>query len=346
VNYYEKIAKQIQNITSNYYVLGYYIDEKWDGKYHKIKVEVKRKGCIVYAQAGFFNPKPFSEFSDMEKRLHLFDLAMSENPQFQVPAILPSIALPCSEKEESNLAMLSEVLMDKVKEAIKGESEVLSLIFDEENNIADSHEGNINIYTLPQDKIYVYSISSLSPGRYECRLIFRDIKTGKGAVGSSSVVIPEAIDSGIKLFPPLLLIPEKKTVYIKLSHDQEKGTEKESLSLNDIYPFLPENFFPLVEEADEGLEKLLAVLRLSVLEVPESEIEIYAHLIDHSSNQKIPLSNSSIHAAEKKDGIDVLLVEFQLPELEAGEYSLEIIAEDITTQDKSQTTRTFKIRER
>ncbi|MHA1933431.1 MAG: VWA domain-containing protein, partial [Promethearchaeota archaeon] len=56
VDYYEQIADQIQDVTSNYYVLGYYIDEKWDGKFHKIKVEVKRKGCKVYVQGGFFNP--------------------------------------------------------------------------------------------------------------------------------------------------------------------------------------------------------------------------------------------------------------------------------------------------
>ena len=343
---YESVAREIQNITGNYYVLGYYIDDKWDGKFHEIKVKVKRKGCKVYAQGGFFNPKPFTEFSEAEKRLHLFDLAMSENPQFQVPLILPSIALPCSEKDESNLVMLSEIPMDKIKEFIKGECEVLTLIFGEENNIANSHEGKINIYTLPQKKIYLYSISSLLPGCYECRLVFRDIKTGKGAVASSPVVIPEPTVSGIKLFPPLLLIPEEKAVYLKLSHDQEKELEKESVSLNVIYPFLPKNLFSLVEEADQGIEKLLAVLRLSIVDVPESEIEIYAHLINHSSGRKIPLHNTSIHAAEKREGTDVLLIEFQLPELEAGEYSVEITAKEITTKEKSQSTRTFKIRER
>jgi len=165
-------------------------------------------------------------------------------------------------------------------------------------------------------------------------------------VASSSVVIPEASDSRIKLFPPLLLIPGENSLYLKLSHDQEKGKEKESLSFNDVYPFLSGNFSPLVEEADRGIEKLLAVLRLSIVDVPESEIEIYAHLIDRSSDKKIPLSKSSIHAAEKREGIDMLLIEFQLPELEVGEYSVVIIAEEMTTQEKSQTTRTFKIRER
>jgi len=141
-----------------------------------------------------------------------------------------------------------------------------------------------------------------------------------------------------------LLIPEKKAVYLKLSKDQKKRIEKGALSINDIYPFIPNNFSPLVEEADRGIEKLLAVLRLSIIDVQESEIEISAHLIDHSSNEKIPLSDYSIHSAENREGIDVLLIEFLLPELEAGKYSIEIIAEEMATKAKSQTTRNFKIR--
>ena len=63
VEYHESIASSIQNTTGNYYVLGYYISEKLDGKYHELKVKVNRKGCEVYAQGGFFNSKPFTEFS-------------------------------------------------------------------------------------------------------------------------------------------------------------------------------------------------------------------------------------------------------------------------------------------
>lgn len=48
--------------------------------------------------------------------------------------------------------------------------------------------------------------------------------------------------------------------------------------------------------------------------------------------------------SENKEGIEVLLVEFRLPELEPGKYSMEIIAEEMTTQTRSQVSRTFKIR--
>ena len=341
---YESVARGIQDITGNYYVLGYYIDENWDGKYRKIKVDVKRKGCMVHAQEGYFNPKPFFEFSELEKRIHLFDLALSENPQFQVPIIFPSIALPFSEKEESNLVMLSEIPIDKIKEVTKGETEVLTLIFDEEKKIAEYHIGEVNFYTLPHNKICIYSISSLLPGKYECRLVLRDIKTGKGAVASSSVVIPEASDSGITLFPPLLLVPEKKTFYLKLSKDQEEELENEPLSINDIYPFLANNFSPLVEEIDREISSLLAVVRLSIIDIPDHEIEFSVFLYNHSSQKKVELSDSFILSNENIDGTEVLLFEIQLPELEPGDYSIEITADEMTTQARSQVTRNFEIR--
>ena len=37
MNSYEESFEDIQKVTGAYYVLGYYIDEKYDGKFHSIK---------------------------------------------------------------------------------------------------------------------------------------------------------------------------------------------------------------------------------------------------------------------------------------------------------------------
>src|SRR4030043_540337 len=71
VDDYQNSLAQVQNITGMYYVLGYPIQAKEDGKFHEIKVKVLRKGWEVRAQGGSFNPKPFREFSEFEKTLHL-----------------------------------------------------------------------------------------------------------------------------------------------------------------------------------------------------------------------------------------------------------------------------------
>ncbi|MCJ7680201.1 MAG: VWA domain-containing protein, partial [Candidatus Aminicenantes bacterium] len=48
VSYTEKITEDIQKITSFFYVLGFNIPDEWDGKFHALRVAVKRKGCRVY----------------------------------------------------------------------------------------------------------------------------------------------------------------------------------------------------------------------------------------------------------------------------------------------------------
>jgi len=51
---YKGINKEISQMTSVYYVLGYYLDEKPDGRYHKVEVKVKKKGYVVHGQKGYF----------------------------------------------------------------------------------------------------------------------------------------------------------------------------------------------------------------------------------------------------------------------------------------------------
>lgn len=64
---YKRINKEIRQMTSVYYVLGYYIDEKRDGSYHKVEVKVKKKGYVVYSQKGYFYPILFPEYWEPEK---------------------------------------------------------------------------------------------------------------------------------------------------------------------------------------------------------------------------------------------------------------------------------------
>ena len=343
VENYEKIFEEIQNVTGNYYVLGYYIDEKWDGKYRQIKVKVKRKECRVYAQGGYFNPKPFTEFSEFEKQLHLFDLALSEKPYFQEPLYFPSTALLCSEKNESNMVLLSEIPKQKIKEVIRQKTEVITLVFDKDNNIVESRRTEIHFSTIPENTIYHYIIASLNPGEYECRVVIRNLKTGKGAVGSSSVIIPEPLDSGIRLYPPLLLIPNRKAYYLKFSRALKDKSERTSLSLNNIYTFLPNKHSPLVKEVDQGISELLAVVRCSVVNIQNPNVELSAHLILHLSGEKFPLTLSIISSKTEQDTY-VFLIVLQLPEMKPGDYTIEIMGEEPKTKSKSQVTRTFIVK--
>jgi VWFA-related protein len=343
IEYYEKISEEIQNLTGNYYVLGYYIDEKWDSKYHEIKVKVKRKGCQVYAQGGYFNPKPFSEFSEFEKQLHLFDLVLSERPYFQEPLYFPSIALLCSNKNESNIVLLSEIPKQKIKEVIRQKTEVITLIFDKDNNIVESRRTEIHFSTIPENTIYHYIITALNPGEYECRVVLRNLETGDGAVASSSVEIPEELDSGLRLYPPLLLIPEKEAVYLRASKEQKKKPKREPLSIANMYPFLSNRHSPLVDTLEKGISKLFAIVHCSHRKIDKPKIELFAHLTQLPSGEKTRLL-FSILKTEKEKETDVLLLEINLPEMLPGRYSLEMTAQEMASGSESRTVQIFNVR--
>ena len=154
VDNYDEISEQIQDITSNYYVLGYYIGEKSDGKYQEIEVKVNRKGYEVHAQSGYYNPKPFVQLSEFEKQLHLVDLAYSEKPYSQTPLNFPFIALPCFQKNESNIVLLSKIDIEEMREVILGNVEILTLIIDETDNIVDSSKGEVSFSSYTQKNVF------------------------------------------------------------------------------------------------------------------------------------------------------------------------------------------------
>ncbi|MCK4432240.1 MAG: VWA domain-containing protein, partial [Candidatus Aminicenantes bacterium] len=267
INSYEKHLEKIQNLTGYYYILGFYIDEKWDGKYHKIKVKVNRPGCKVHAQKGYFNPKPFSEYSKFEKMLHLVDLALSGRPLSQTPVRFPLAALPCSIKGKPNLALFSKIPMEKIREFSGKDVEIISIIFDKENNIVKIERDEKDFSKLPKGPIYYSYLLSLNPGDYKCRLVMRNLETGRGAVASSSVKIPKGPDYGIKLYPPLLLKPEKGVFYLKRP--------------SAVYPFDSSQYSPLVEELDRGTNSVLAVVRCSFSGIRLPDIKLFANLIHH-----------------------------------------------------------------
>ena len=340
---YEQFSEEIQNVTGNYYVLGYYINEQWDGKYHEIKVKVKQKGYEVHAQGGYYNPEPFKKFTKFEKKLHLLDLALSEKPRSQEPIKFPLLALPCSEDKDSNIVLISKIPLEVIEKVGVEENEIVALVFDDENIIVDSNEKKIDFSEMPRKNIYTYAIFSLPPGEYKCRMVIRNLMTGKGAVGSDSAAIPEPAQSGIRLYPPVLLVPGEKLSYQTISKKKNPEEREGEVSLFDLYPFLDEDYIPQFEGMEKGTSKVLVGLRYSTVGIQEPDISLTASLIDPKSGEKTQLS-LIILSSESRDATDILLLELQLPELKTGEYSLEIIAEEARTRSRSAVVRRFRVR--
>ena len=342
VDFYSKIAEDIQNATSNYYVLGYSVESTWDGKFHDIKVEVKRAGYKVHAQRGYFNPLPFNQFSPVEKHFHLLALALGEKAYFEQHLNFPMVVVPFSDKKELNHLFISEIPVRRIRETVEDNTEFISLIFDQNKNIVDSMRMKIDWGTNDREKIYQYSTAALVPGQYDCRVVIRNLDNGKGAVGACSVEMPEAAEENLKLYPPLLLIPGKEMQYLHV-FDPDKDDASKSVSLFQIFPFQSKEYIPLVGELQQETPSLYAALRCIWKGNLEPEIQISAWLEPRESGQKIPLAFHILNS-QRQEEADVLFLEIEVPELQPGRYLLHLLAEDVATKSSSQTTSVFSVK--
>ncbi len=339
VNDYEVIAELIQNTTRNYYVLGYEIDEKEDGKFHDIKVKVKRKGIEVVAQRGYFNPRPFSEYSPFEKRLHLLDLAFSENPDSQAPESFPLLTLLAPQDQGAGCLLLSEIRLDSMPDAAGKRAEIISLAVDKAGAVAAARRGEIGFHSLPSRRIYHYAWFSLNPGTYECKTIIRNLETGKSAVGAASLTVPEPLSAGLRLYPLLLLLPDREAFYLEAS--KKSGTD-EALSLQKIYPVLPAPSRPVMDELDEGTRTILAGVRCSVPNISDPRISLSALSRSMNTDEEFFLDHRV--TAVRREGPDiVLLVELDISDLRADAYELCLDVWEERSQSRDQTRRLLRI---
>jgi len=340
ISNYKDITEKIQSITSCYYVLGYYIDEKSDGKYHKLKLEVKRKGCQVLGQQGYFNPKPFSASTKMEKMLQLIDLALAEKPLLQEPYYFSLITLPFAHEQKANCMAVTLIPGERIKEISGTKMEVVTLFFDSENNIADMQKSEISNTSLTEDNVYFYSFSALPLGNYECRIVIRNMETGQGAVAFSSLIVPELEESKFKLLPPLMLAHRKDAKYIKGTNQNQ---DVNSLKLTDIYLYDLTQYVPIVKELCIETPKIWAFISCITRDIDDPKIRFSGYLLNVSSDKKIPISPLIISQTQGKDS-QMFLLELSLGNLLSGEYLLQICATEAFSLMKSQVNSTFMIK--
>jgi VWFA-related protein len=323
---YKNNLDQVQTMTGTYYVLGYYISDQKGSGYHEIKVEVKRKECEVRGQTGYFDPKPFREFSDLEKELHLFDLALTERPLLQTPLRFTMAALSYAAGEETRLQILSKIPAEAIEKFSGKKVELVSFIFDEKENLAGLRRTEADLTKYRGTDVYYTSGALLEPGQYRGRLVIRDLDTGDAAVASARVNIAKTAPVGLSLYSPLLLLSGSNFTYL-----EDTGTKKEeAISWKEVYPYDRAKYSPVIGEAPKGTSKLYAIIPCSVTGIVLPSITLTAYLINSVSGEKIPMTLSILNKSRKAD-VEIQFIEFPLNDIPPGKYLFYLHAEETGT---------------
>ena len=314
----EPILEKIQQKTSHYYVLGYSIDDRWDGRYHSIKVRVKRPGCRVEAQGGYSNPRPYMEWTETEKMLQLLDLALGEIPHFEIPLRFPLEALSYVSKGRSRLALIARLSKDELRGIVGPRTEVVFLVFNAENDLVEFKRKEIDTSALLQRSVFYSDVLTLLPGEYHCRVVLRNRDTGRGAVASSEALVRDPQMPGRPVVTPLLLKPDAAASYV--DHGKQGA-------LFSAFPFDRERYSPVLGPLSRGSSPLLAVVRCETSAAPGGTIQTSAYLTNLDSGEKVSILTTLLSRSQDPEEC-FFLQEYQLGDIPPGRYELVLDAQD------------------
>jgi len=312
----ENAMEEIVNTTKNFYILGFKVDENWDGKYHKVKVKVNKKGYKVYSQAGYFNPRPFKEYNNFEKLLHLIEVSLTENPWPYAPVEIPVKSLNLVEKGWQMALTFARASGEDLTEIFGPRTEAYLLIFNDrgELTLIKKFRAVVGEKDRKENDAFIpFFLLPLKPGKYECALVMRNLETGRTARGKDTIEVPEKLPVMPYLDPPLLLRLDDRAREINAAGEP---------SLASIYGYNPGTYSAVAGEVLPETRRLYAALRLACPAGWEEGLEIKVTIKKEGSAESNDIPVAVLD--KKREGQLVrLLLEISLGEMkEEGRYEL------------------------
>ncbi|MBN1271346.1 MAG: hypothetical protein JXB26_03660, partial [Candidatus Aminicenantes bacterium] len=229
--------------------------------------------------------------------------------------------------------VLSQIPEGRSGGDFEGKMDFAAVIFDEKNTIVRGMQETLNLSHDPELPATAYFTAEVEPGSYLCRVVFRDANTGRSAVASGRVMIPESGIQEIKASAPLYLVPGESGQYFQFALEKSEKPESKNFSLKDIYPFLSSSHVPLLDKLERDVSTLLSLVRVESDGAGELNIDITSAMKNEKTGESFPLKTVII-SVEEKNGAGVAFLEVGLPELESGEYTLTMFLEDKDTGNR------------
>ena len=321
IDSYDRSLDQVQDMTGTYYVLGFPAPEKEDGAFHDVRVEVKPKGLEVRGASGYFDPKPFREYNDLEKKLHLFDLVMNERAFSRLPETFPMKVVPVALSDRSGLVVLGRVPRDLAGKLAGGPLELYSLVLDDRDNIHDLQR--VEAPAAGPEALLFQAGSPAGPGAYRCRLVIRNTVTGQAAVSSAARTAIEAHSGRLSVQQPLLFA-ERREPLRRLTAPGARSSEL----LAGAAPYLLEadDLVPVMGAVGPG-RALTVVVSCEVQGGGGADLQVNARLVGAAGGETVPVP-FLLGGRERRGPVQIISLAIPEGALQRGSYILYIFLQD------------------
>jgi len=330
--------RRIHEKTSVTYVLSFQPTvQLGDGRFHRLKVRLRRRSARVSARAGYYEAKGFHALTPLERSLSAADVINSGRPGGDIP--IQAFAVAFDDAALSRVPILVQIPGKGLSGSDPGEKLRMGIyvyVTNEQGSLADYFSRTISFdlaregERLASGDFRYYGICHLLPGRYRVRAYVRDENTGRYGFTVSSLVVPEAGGARMRALPPMFVSDGGRGMNVR-------DAELASSPVADPFevqgtPFVPRVAPSLV--AGIGSRVCLMVYRPGA--VPGSSFSIDAEIVDAGGRKRAPAAMALIGKARRDSGgLEKVLLDFKAGDLPPGDYSLRITVRDVGPQDQS-----------
>ena len=330
------LGDQLQSVleqNSVTYVLSFYPKQlKADGEFHKLKVKAVGlpRSTRVSHRAGYYAPRAFGDLHPMEKALLASEAIAAAAPKKEIA--LDMLAVPFRASPE--LGYVPVILEVDGRSVLAGQSsEVLRL---EIYVYATNPRGEMRDFVtqvvtfdlgktrqaLHETGIKYYSHLDLTPDDYLLRVLVRNSDTGRTAVLSRELRVPDFKQTVPQVLPPFFIEPPNRWFMVR---EQERASSPLAAEKSVVYPFTlgGEPFVPMAMPALKSGEA--SEICLMAYNLGEGSLQMDATVrgdegVEHTGGE-LSLLERTVTGLE---GVDKLRASFDPQDLKPGTYTLQV----------------------
>ncbi|HEY3123581.1 MAG TPA: VWA domain-containing protein, partial [Thermoanaerobaculia bacterium] len=316
-----------------------------NGKFHPLKVKVKKGNYRVSHRTGYYEPRSEKTLSPIEKTLAQSAAITAALPKTDIPTWVLAAPLPARDGL-SRVPVIVEIPGDRLlvsHDSPNMNVDIFVYAIDRQGKTHDYLVQPVGIElskaaaALAHGGIKYYGLLTLAPGDYTLRTLVRDNETGRFGVSVTPVKVPAGSEP--LALPPLFLEEGRQWIMIK-------GKPRSQADAAAEYPFAisGDSFIPTALAGIKNGEKTRVCLIAYNFPPGAEAIGYTGRILGVDGQQHGKLDLKLLKSSDgERDSARKLLLEFRPSGLDPGRYALIIKLQDARTGKTSESSATFDV---
>lgn len=311
------------------------------GRFHSLKVRVKRSSATVSARAGYYEPRPFSSSSAAERSFAAADVISSEIPVHEVRADVTAQAFAGTDSPEAAVQVFVPASSFPTGAGGRIPVEVYVYAYDEAGQVADfaAETATLDLAQvgprLKEGGLRFFTQFRLRPALYRLHTLVRNSATGEMGFDAHELVVPDFARKNPLVVTPLA-VGAGTGVVLRVKAARSGGDVGFPYMIG-ADPFLPDPS-PAVAKAQQ--------LKFCLYTYALGDGPRFGGQVLDASGKPLGTATLSLlgHAPADDHGRSTYVLAFRPENLAAGNYQLRVVAQDPASGVARQATTPIEVR--